>query len=180
MHKFFQDFKAFISRGNIFDMAVGVIVGGAFSKIVTSLVNDIIMPLVALAMGGKSMSDLKLVLNKVDLYLVDGTLNPQALTWNYGNFIQTIIDFLIIALCIFLMIKVAMKLHESMDKAKESLVKTMKKDEKVDATATETEVQAEITASETPVETAKETTVPSDNERIITLLEDIRNSLNKE
>ena len=56
MRKFFQDFKAFISRGNIFDMAVGVIVGGAFSKIVTSLVNDIIMPLIAWLMGGKSMS----------------------------------------------------------------------------------------------------------------------------
>ena len=62
MRKFFQDFKAFISRGNIFDMAVGVIVGGAFSKIVTSLVNDIIMPLIAWLMGGKSMSDLKLSL----------------------------------------------------------------------------------------------------------------------
>lgn len=180
MRKFFQDFKAFISKGNIFDMAVGVIVGGAFSKIVTSLVNDIIMPLLAWVMGGKSMSDLKLVLNGVDLYLADGTLNPQALTWNYGNFIQTIIDFLIIALCIFLMIKLAMKVHQSMDKAKESIENLKKKDEEGDAAAPETEIQAEAPAEEVPVETAQETTAPSDNERIIMLLEDIKNSLNKE
>ncbi len=179
MRKFFQDFKASISRGNIFDMAVGVIVGGAFSKIVTSLVNDIIMPLIAWLMGGKSMSDLKLVLNGVELYLPDGSVNPQALTWNYGNFIQTIIDFIIIALCIFFMIKLAMKLHQSMDKAKESIANAKKNDSDV---AEDTSVAEEVKeeAIETPVETVVSEAQPSDNERIIALLEDIKNSLNKE
>ncbi len=117
MKKFFNDFKSFISKGNVLDMAVGVIIGGAFGKIVTSLVNDIIMPLVALALGGKSMSGLVVVLNNQPLYLPDNvTLNPDALTWKYGNFIQTIIDFLIIAFCVFLIIRLTMKAKNLADK----------------------------------------------------------------
>lgn len=102
MKNFFKEFKAFISRGNILDMAVGVIIGAAFGKIVTSLVNDIIMPLITWAFGAESLADLSVPL-RTD---ADGVVT---LAWNYGNFIQSIIDFLIIAFCIFIIIKLVMK-----------------------------------------------------------------------
>ena len=87
-----SDFKTFISRGNVVDMAVGVIVGGAFGKIVTSLVNDILMPIVGVFLGGLNFTELSIKVGDASVA--------------YGNFIQTIIDFLIIALCIFIMVKV--------------------------------------------------------------------------
>ena len=86
-----SDFKKFISRGNVVDMAVGVIVGGAFGKIVTSLVNDILMPVVGVFLGGLDFTQLSIKVGDASIA--------------YGNFIQTIFDFLIIALCIFLMVK---------------------------------------------------------------------------
>ncbi len=98
MKKFFNEFKAFISKGNVFDMAVGLIIATAFNKIVTSLVNDIIMPLITWSTGANSLADLSVVLRVAE----DGT----KLTWNYGNFIQTVIDFLIIAISVFLMVKI--------------------------------------------------------------------------
>lgn len=105
-----KEFKEFAMRGNVVDMAVGVIVGGAFGKIVTSLVNDIIMPGIGVLTGGANFSEFKYVLQNE---VVDGTtkevLTPEvAITW--GAFVQTIIDFLIIAFCIFLAIKVMNKL----------------------------------------------------------------------
>lgn len=98
MKKFLEDFKAFAMKGNVIDMAVGVVVGGAFSKIVTSMVNDIIMPLVAMLTGKVQFTDLKLV-------LIEGSKDVPAVTLAYGNFIQNIVDFLIIAFCIFMVIK---------------------------------------------------------------------------
>ena len=92
MKKTFKEFKEFISKGNVFDMAVGVIIGGAFGKIVTSLVNDIIMPLVGIIIGGHDFSNL--------------TIKVKDATINYGLFIQNIVDFLIVAACIFFVIKV--------------------------------------------------------------------------
>ena len=86
-----KEFKAFIMRGNVMDLAVAVIIGGAFGKIVSSLVNDIIMPLVGLIIGGIDFSGLAFTLDKANI--------------TYGNFINNIIDFIIIALVIFLMIK---------------------------------------------------------------------------
>ena len=108
--RFREEFRKFIARGNVMDLAVGVIIGGAFGKIVTSLVNDIMMPLVALAMGGHTLAGLSVVLNGVPKYVTDSTtgaqvINPEAVLWNYGNFIQTILDFLIIALVVFCFIK---------------------------------------------------------------------------
>lgn len=91
----FKEFKEFISKGNIFDMAVGVIIGGAFGKIVTSLVNDIIMPLVGVIIGGLDFTGL--------------TVKVKDATISYGMFIQNIIDFLIVALCIFVVIKAMSK-----------------------------------------------------------------------
>ena len=91
MGKFASDFKAFIAKGNVVDMAVGVVVGGAFNKIVTSLVNDIIMPLVSLLAGGLNVSDWKWVIRPAET-AADGTqIAENALM--YGNFIQTVLDF---------------------------------------------------------------------------------------
>lgn len=91
MKKFVSEFKDFISRGNVLDMAVGVIIGGAFGKIVTSLVNDIIMPLVGIVIGGHDFSGLVLKINDAKI--------------TYGVFIQNVVDFLIVAFCIFIFIK---------------------------------------------------------------------------
>lgn len=99
MKKFFKEFKAFISKGNVFDMAVGLIIATAFNKIVSSLVNDIIMPIITFATGAASLADLSVPLR----WDAEGNIT---LAWAYGNFIQTIIDFLIIAFSIFLMVKV--------------------------------------------------------------------------
>jgi large conductance mechanosensitive channel len=91
-----SEFKEFIQKGNVVDMAVGVIIGAAFGKIVTSVVGDLLMPPIGLASGGINFKDLKLA--------IGGT--PEApVTLNYGNFLQTTIDFLIIAFCVFLLVK---------------------------------------------------------------------------
>ena len=95
---FIQDFKAFALKGNVVDMAVGVIIGGAFGKIVTSIVNNIIMPPIGVLTGGVDFTDLKLVLKEAEG-------EAEAVTLNYGAFIQDVVDFLIIAFCIFLMVK---------------------------------------------------------------------------
>lgn len=106
--KFLSDFKEFAVKGNVIDMAVGVIIGGAFGKIVTSLVNDVIMPLVGKLIGGLNFTDLKLVITKA---VMDGeTVVSPEVTLNYGNFIQNVVDFVIIAFSIFVMIKLLMNL----------------------------------------------------------------------
>lgn len=120
MKKFFKEFKAFISRGNIFDMAVGLIIATAFNKIVTSLVNDIIMPLITWATGAASLNDLSIVLRVAE----DGT----SLTWNYGNFLQTIIDFLIVAFSVFVMIKIVMNSQKKLKALAEDFVELNKKE----------------------------------------------------
>ena len=102
---FWADFKKFITRGNVIDMAVGVVVGGAFGKIVTSLVNDIIMPLIGTLTGGVSVSDLKYVLTEAVLDEAGTVLTPENAI-RYGAFIQFVIDFLIIALAVFVFVKV--------------------------------------------------------------------------
>lgn len=100
---FIQDFKAFALKGNVVDMAVGVIIGGAFGKIVTSIVNNIIMPPIGVLTGGVNFTDLKLVLK--DAVKEGDQVVSEAVTINYGQFIQDVVDFLIIAFCIFLMVK---------------------------------------------------------------------------
>lgn len=97
-----KEFKAFILKGNIIDMAVGVILGGAFSKVVTSLVNDILMPLLGALTGGASFNTLKFVINPATT--VNGEEIQEAAIL-YGSFLQNILDFLIIGLCMFFMIK---------------------------------------------------------------------------
>jgi len=107
---FIKDFKEFAMRGNVVDMAIGVIIGGAFGKIVTSLVNDIIMPAIGVLTGGANFSEFKYVMKPAVVDAVSGeTVTPEAaITW--GVFVQTIVDFLIIALCIFMAIRLMNKL----------------------------------------------------------------------
>lgn len=102
--KFIEEFKAFINRGNVIDMAVGVIIGGAFGKITTSLVNDIVMPLIGKLTGGVSVSDWKWVLTEAVLDAEGNVVTPEVAVC-YGNLIQTVLDFLLIALVIFCVIK---------------------------------------------------------------------------
>ena len=104
---FVKEFKEFAMRGNVMDMAVGVIIGGAFGKIVTSLVDDVLMPAIGMLTGGIDLSGLAY---KVMLPALDGGEPIAGATIKYGAFIQNIIDFLIIAFCIFLMIKAMNKL----------------------------------------------------------------------
>ena len=113
--KFLQDFKAFAMKGNVVDMAVGVIIGGAFGKIVTSMVNDIIMPPIGLLVGGVNFKDLKFIM-KPEVLGEDGVVETAAVTLNYGNFLQQTFDFLIIAFSIFTMIRVITKLTEKKKK----------------------------------------------------------------
>ena len=117
MGKFLTEFKEFAMRGNVIDMAVGVIIGGAFGKIVSSLVDDIIMPLVSVITGGVNFSDKKLILHDA---VMNGTevISPEvAVTW--GVFVQSVVDFLIVAFCIFMAIKFMNKLKNATKKAEE-------------------------------------------------------------
>ena len=118
MKKFFDDFKAFALKGNIVDMAIGVVIGGAFGKIVTSLVNDIITPLIGLMTGNISLSELKVILAPAVLDAVSGEVVTPELAITYGAFLQTIIDFLIIALSIFCVMRVAMNAHKKLEDMK--------------------------------------------------------------
>jgi len=96
--KLVDEFKAFAMKGNVVDMAVGIIIGAAFGKIVSSMVSDIIMPPLGLLIGGVNFTELKLVMKAA-------TETHPAVTWNYGNFIQVCFDFLIVAFAVFLAIK---------------------------------------------------------------------------
>lgn len=107
----FKEFKTFIMRGNVMDLAVGVIIGAAFGKIVTSLVNDILMPLIGILLGKVNFTDL--------------SVKVGSSTIKYGMFIQNIVDFLIVAFCIFVMVKIINKIiNKKEDKKEEKPVKT--------------------------------------------------------
>ena len=107
-----SEFKEFIMRGNVMDMAVGVIVGGAFGAIVNSLVNDVIMPVISLATGKVDFSNLFVSLDGTKYATLAEAQEAGGSVFAYGNFIQAIIEFLIIALCIFLMVKGVNKLRK--------------------------------------------------------------------
>ena len=112
MGNFSKEFKEFIMRGNVMDMAVGVIIGGAFGNIVSSLVNDIIMPIITLATGKISFTDLFIAMDGGTYKTLAEAQEAGASVFAYGNFIQQIFQFLIIALCIFAMIKAINKLKK--------------------------------------------------------------------
>jgi len=141
---FFKDFKAFISKGNIIDMAVGVVIGGAFGKIVSSLVADVITPLISLITGGVNLSEKYAVLTTPDA--LNGAALPATaaeatelgygiLTW--GNFVQTIIDFLLVSFSIFLVLRLIMNAKNKVEAKKIAEEKAKAEEEKVKADAAE-------------------------------------------
>ena len=113
MKKIIGEFKEFISRGNVLDLAVGVIIGGAFSKIVSSLVNDVFMPLIGVIIGGLDFSSL--------------TIKVKDASINYGLFLQNIVDFLLMAICIFIIVKVVNKVRDGLEK-KEEVIEEVKEE----------------------------------------------------
>lgn len=115
----FKEFKKFAFRGNVLDMAVGVIVGAAFSTIVNSLVNDIIMPLISLITGGVDITGLKLVLSAAQ-FDEAGAVIKEAVTLNYGTFLQDILNFLIVAFSLFLVVKAINRLRDAAFKKEEA------------------------------------------------------------
>lgn len=111
MKKFISEFKEFISKGNVLDMAVGVIIGGAFSKIVSSLVNDVMMPLIGIIIGGHDFSNLSIKVGNAKIM--------------YGSFLQNVVDFLIVAFCLFTVIKIINRFKKKQEKTeKKENVKT--------------------------------------------------------
>jgi large conductance mechanosensitive channel len=117
---FIKEFKEFAMKGNVMDMAVGVIIGGAFGKIVTSLVGDILMPLIGVVTGGVSFVDLFISLDGTAYKTLAEAKEAGAAVFAYGQFIQNIFDFIIIAFCIFLMIKGMNKLKKKEEPAPEA------------------------------------------------------------
>ena len=114
----FKEFKKFIARGNVIDLAVGVIIGGAFGKIVTSLVNDVLMPAIGVVIGGLDFTNLSITIRDSKIM--------------YGSFIQNVVDFLIVSFCIFMLIKIVNKIthkKEEEEKATEAVEKPKKSDE---------------------------------------------------
>ena len=180
MKKFWAEFKAFIAKGNVVDLAVAVVIGGAFNKIVSSLVNDIIMPLVSLAVGGTDVKDWKWVITPAE-YDAAGTQLVAETALRYGIFIQTIIDFLIIALTVFLMVKIfkfskekATKLQTTaIEKIKSSKKNKKKGEEVVEEVEAEAVVEPEVVQEAAPVVEVQE----SNNAEMITLLTEIRDAL---
>ena len=117
MKKFLQEFKTFIERGNVIDLAVGVVVGSAFGKIVSSLVDDIIMPLIGIIIGGIDFSNLSITVGKANI--------------KYGFFINNVIDFFIVAFCIFILVKFVNKITSAKKKKEAKEEKTQVKGEEV-------------------------------------------------
>ena len=111
MKKFFEEFKSFAMRGNVIDMAVGVVIGGAFGKITTSIVNDIIMPCISMITGGINFSDWKWVLKEAVLN-AEGAVEKAEVAVNFGNTIAIVLDFIIIAFAVFCMVKALNSLHK--------------------------------------------------------------------
>ncbi|MFW5793947.1 MAG: large conductance mechanosensitive channel protein MscL [Bacillota bacterium] len=121
MNEFWKDFRGFISKGNVLDLAIAIIIGAAFNQIVKSFVNDIIMPIVSLLFKS-DMSNLYLVLRGEANYVAgELILSEDAILLTYGNFITQIVNFLIIALSIFVAIRFIKKMHSNIDEYKKSI-----------------------------------------------------------
>ncbi|SCQ17648.1 large-conductance mechanosensitive channel protein MscL [Tannerella forsythia] len=114
---FVKEFKEFAMRGNVLDMAVGIVIGGAFGKIVSSFVADLMTPLLGLLVGGVNFSDLKIVLKQAVMQ-GEEVISPEV-AFSYGNFIQVVFDFLIIALAIFILLKAVNKFKKKKEEASE-------------------------------------------------------------
>ena len=117
MKKLLKEFKEFAMKGNVIDLATAVIIGGAFGKIVSSLVADVIMPVIGMLTSGKNFNDIKIILRQAEM--MGGKIINPAVTMNIGTFIQNIIDFVIIAFSIFMMIKTLAQLQKRLRKEEE-------------------------------------------------------------
>ena len=149
MKKFWTDFKKFISKGNIMDLAVAVIIGAAFGKIVTSLVNDLLMPLISALftlMGLKGFSEWKWVITQAD-----AANNIAEVALNYGAFLQAILDFLIVAMCIFIIFRIISSATKRLGSVSKTILKKNKKGEVVE-TVVEVPVVKEPTTAELLIE----------------------------
>ncbi|MBQ6285747.1 MAG: large conductance mechanosensitive channel protein MscL [Bacilli bacterium] len=131
MKKTFKEFKEFIQRGNVMDMAIGVIIGGAFGAIVTSLVNDIIMPLISLLTGGVDFTNWFVALDGNKYETLEAAQTAGAATLNYGNLISVVINFIIVAFCIFLVVKAINKLKNLKKKEEEAAEEAPTKSDEV-------------------------------------------------
>ena len=118
MKKIINEFKAFILRGNVLDMAIGVVIAGAFGKITTSLVNDLLLPLVSWICGSRDMTALNMIVRPAE-YNEAGEVVKEAITLGFGSFVGTVIDFLLIAVVIFAIVKAANKVHDLTHKKEE-------------------------------------------------------------
>ncbi|MCF0136605.1 MAG: large-conductance mechanosensitive channel protein MscL [Lachnospiraceae bacterium] len=117
MKKLLKEFKEFATRGNVLDMAIGVIIGGAFGKITTSLVNDVFMPFIAFLFGTRDMTALNLVVREA---VMDGdTVVKEAITIGFGSFVATVIDFLLIAFVVFWIVKIVNTIRKATEKKEE-------------------------------------------------------------
>ena len=189
MKKFWAEFKAFIAKGNVIDLAVAVIIGGAFNKIVSSLVNDVIMPLVSLAVGGADVKDWKWVITPAE-YDEAGKQLVAETALRYGVFIQTIIDFLIIAFTVFMIVKIFKFSREKAMQLQSTAVEKIKsKKKKKKGQVEETQEVVAETPVEAPVEAVAEVvkeevapvveTIENNNAEMISLLTEIRDALTK-
>ena len=118
MKKMFEEFKAFIMRGNVLDMAVGVIVAGAFGKITTSLVNDLFMPFISWIFGARDMTALNVIV-RPEIVNEAGEVTQAAITLGFGTFVATIIDFILIALVVFMVVKLMNAAKAKLEKKEE-------------------------------------------------------------
>ena len=168
---FWKDFKSFISRGNIMDMAVGVIIGAAFTAIVNSLVNDIIKPLIALLLNG-DFSELVVVL-RPEVIDASGAIVKQAIRLNYGNLIMAVLTFLIDALVIFTALRIVRRAGKKLREATEELKEKFSKDDEKESETEEKEIVVQETVSETVAETVDSQALSSATEDLLKEIRDL-------
>lgn len=171
MGTFWSDFKKFISKGNVIDLSIGVVIGGAFGKITSSLVADIIMPLVGLAVGGLDVSQWKIVLKEAVLAADGVTVEAAEVAVRYGNFLQMILDFLIIAFSIFCVLRVVM--HSKKKAEAQAAAEAAEAKAKADAEAKEAAEKAAAEAA------AAQKKIAEERAEELALLREIRDSLKK-
>jgi len=174
---FWSDFKKFISKGNVVDLAVAVVIGAAFNKIISSLVNDIIMPLISLAVGGADVTDWKWVIKEAVYDPTTNALITAETSLNYGVFIQTIIDFLIIAFTLFVAIKIFTASSRRLEKLGEDVKRLGKKGKHSLETEEVNEKEEPVVTQEVVEETKQEN---NQNQESIELLKEIRDLLKSE
>ena len=171
MGTFWSDFTKFSSKGNVIDLSVGVVIGGAFGKITSSLVADIIMPLVGLAVGGLDVSQWKIVLKEAVLAADGVTVEAAEVAVRYGNFLQMILDFLIIAFSIFCVLRVVM--HSKKKAEAQAAAEAAEAKTKADAEAKEAADKAAAEAA------AAQKKIAEERAEELALLREIRDSLKK-